>query len=396
MTPAEFAGYLSRLRPLLRRAGRRRRRGHPAVQRPRRRVRGDHRPRAAGSPTPSSSRPAGATCRPFRSSPPALGPGSSQLTSADVPLRRPACPDGGVLVVGASASGVQLADELAGAGRGWCSPWARTPGCPAGTAAGHPVVAGRVGSFDRASTRCPTPAAGGAVAAARRHRGRPRRRPARRCRTAAFGSPAGCAGARRHGTAGSPTTWRDTVGAAQTAGCAPARPRSTRSRPHAGLGAGAADPPPVIEMPAGPSRSTCGARYRRCRLGDRLPARVSRGCTCRSSTAAATSGHRRRRHAGARAVRRRHAVPVPAQLDVPRRRPARRRHVAEPRSPPTERLRRARVHAMAAAERPPGTSSWSARASPVRRPRCCWPGPGLRVLCLDRTGTAPTRCPPTR
>ena len=44
-------------------------------------------------------------------------------------------PPGGVLVVGASASGVQLADELAAAGR-WCRwPSALTPACRVATAA---------------------------------------------------------------------------------------------------------------------------------------------------------------------------------------------------------------------------------------------------------------------
>ncbi len=42
------------------------------------------------------------------------------------------------------------------------------------------------------------------------------------------------------------------------------------------------------------------------------------------------------------------------------------------------------------------TSSWSAPGPPARQPRCCWPGRDGGYCCWTATGTAPTRCPPTR
>ena len=79
-------------------------------------VRGTSRPAARGARRVSSSPPDGATARRSRrwlaSSPPAvhqLAPNSYRNPSS--------IPDGGVLVVGGSATGVQLADELRAAGR---------------------------------------------------------------------------------------------------------------------------------------------------------------------------------------------------------------------------------------------------------------------------------------
>ena len=85
-----------------------------------------------------------------------IHPEIHQLTAAR--YRGPGqVPGGGVLVVGASASGVQIADELRRAAGRWSSRWAGMPGCPGatGTATSCGGWTGP-GSWARPSIRCTT------------------------------------------------------------------------------------------------------------------------------------------------------------------------------------------------------------------------------------------------
>ncbi len=107
--------------------------------------------------------------------------GITTLTPAD--YRNPSeLPDGGVLVVGASASGIQIAEELHRSGRhGHARRRGARPDAAHLSRQGHPVVDGRVGAARRALRRDPRPRPGSqpAVDAVGRLTGSENRRPQR-------------------------------------------------------------------------------------------------------------------------------------------------------------------------------------------------------------------------
>ena len=120
--------------------------------------------------------------------------GITTLTPAE--YRNPGeLPDGGVLVVGASASGIQIAEELHRSGRpGHARRRGARPNAAHLSRQGHPVVDGRVGAARRALRRDPRPRPGSqpAVDAAGRLTRAQNRRPQRAARTRrATGRPAG-------------------------------------------------------------------------------------------------------------------------------------------------------------------------------------------------------------
>ena len=289
-----------------------------------------HRPTAPGAPgnvvvatgphgTPARCRPAAATRL-------------DVVTANRATATRTSCPPGGVLVVGASASGVQIADELRPR-RPRGDPRGRPahPDAPPLPRHGHLLVArghrparphhrrdARRRARPGGSRRCSS------SAAATRRAARPRPRP--RCRRTASGWPAGCERRRRCRRASFADDLAATVAAADQRmhrflDAVDDHVAAHRPGPR-GLGPG-----PAATAPACRTRragSTCAPRgsapscwatgyrphYPGCAAGRRPP----------TADPAAPRRHRR-----ARPVRRRPAVPAPARLGVHRRRPARRR-----------------------------------------------------------------------
>ena len=322
----------------------------------------------------------------------ALDPRIAQLTPATLP-QPGALPDGGVLVVGASATGASSPTSWPRAGREVVLAVGAHTRLPR-RYRGRDVMwwLDAMGVFDRASTRR-----------------RPRRRASRPCSSS--GSADGrdvdlralqergvrLAG-RLTGVDGGRVRFADDLAAHHGGGRRPAaRPAGPDRRVRRA-------PPAWPPSPARPVRA-CGHRRRGCRA-DRQPRGVSarssgrpatgaptRGCTCPSSTGRRDPA-RRRRHAGARdctssacggspgAARRSSTAsgttrpPSPAGADPADRLGARRQEGA-------------RVSA-------PGTSSWSARGSPAPRPRCCWRGPVCGCCASTGPGTAATPCRRTR
>ena len=300
---------------------------------------------------------------------------------------------GGVLVVGASASGTQIADELVRAGRASCSPSAATPGCRGATAgwtssggssrpAGWPATSARGEARNEPSLqlvgREPADPRGSDVdlAALQRagvelagHLG-PRGRPPGRLP---------CRPARHHAhrrRADVPL---------------PRHRRPLRRHPPPGRRGGAAGP-----AAAGRHGSAAHAT-RPARRGDRHgpaghrlptppPLAADPGRGLRRRDPAGARGHR-----GSRPLRRRPAVPAPTRLDLHRRRPVRRPGRGVP---------------PAAAGSSPSTR-WRRRHEDLRRRRGGRPGrrrldgpaarPGRRPgrAAGAVAGTARTRCPRT-
>ena len=218
----------------------------------------------------------------------------TQLTPAS--YRSPAAlPDGGVLVVGASASGAQLADELAAARPARsCSPSAPTPGCPARyrgrdilwwlDADGH---AGPPGS-----TPPPGPPRRALAAAGRPH-GPAGTSTCRRCRAAGSPSPAGWSASTAAGS-GSPTTSARTIDGRRRPAAAACCARIDAYADAAGLATSWRSrrrrfaPPRTRAAPHRADLRAAGIRHRA--LGDRLPARLPVAARCRCWTTTARSG----------------------------------------------------------------------------------------------------------
>ncbi len=278
---------------------------------------------------------------------------------------------------------------------GWCWRSAATPGCPAGTAAGT-SSGGWIGSarWTATSTTYRTP--------------RPRG-PSRRCSSSAPRTPAeldlgvlheaGVGAGRPAARAG-----RQHRRVRRRPGRHARAPRSARltrvlddDRPRTRPPSRARPPDRPIRHRTSPCRPpdprwTCagpGISTVVWATGFRPALPVAGACPALDHDGRIR--HRRGRHRGARAVRDRPAFPVPAQLDVHRRRPPRCR---VPRRPHRRRPRAALRGVTDGVE--PTTSSSSAPGSPAPRPRCCWPGRACGCCWWTATGTAPTRCPPTR
>ena len=241
----------------------------------------------------SSSPPAGATSPPCRRMARHLDRTITQVTPSA--YRNPdALPDGGVLVVGASATGVQLADELAGAGRDVVL----AVGQPHPAAAplprhGHLLVARADRHLRPDHRRDADPAA------ARREPSRAARRPAR----PPHARPDHAAGRRRRAgrpphrrrrppRRASPTTCRHGR-APPTPGCAASSPTSTpTSRPPASR-AEVLDPEPHADHRRRSRRSTAldlaRPRHRARSSGRPATGAPTRGCTSPCSTPPARS-----------------------------------------------------------------------------------------------------------
>ena len=340
----------------------------------------------ASSPTAAPGTPATWWSPPVRTDTPYVPAGLAGV-APDVEVVTPAnryrnpasSADGGVLVVGASSSGVQIADELVGPAARWSWRSAGTPGCRAATAAwtssgGWRPPAGWPGP----STRCPTRrGATRAVAAA----GRPQRprhaspgpRPRRACRQGVR-----LAGPARRGR-GSPSV-RRRPGRHRRGGrrhAAPLPRRGRRLRRARGL---AREVLPQSGVPAG-RRSP---RPTRLDLRAEGIGTVLLAAGYRPDTLAAAADHRRRTGAsgstaaspGAGRLRRRSALPAPPRLRLHRRRPPRR----APWSPTCS----AQAIRPARSRRPDRRGP---RHEPLRRRRGRRPG-GRRV---DRDAAGPRR-----
>ncbi len=183
---------------------------------------------------------------------PASGPDHRRRATG----RRRACPTAGVLVVGASASGVQIAHELAHAGRRVVLAVGGHTRLPR-RYRGRDILwwLDRIGTLDRTIDQMPD-ADGGqgrAVAAAGRHTGRARGRPRRPAGRPGSGSPAGCARSTVP-SPGSPTTW-PTPSARRSGGSTGVLGEIDRyAAASPGSAAAPPDPPPAIAVPAVPSR----------------------------------------------------------------------------------------------------------------------------------------------
>ena len=310
----------------------------------------------------------------------------------------PCFPAGGVLVVGASATGVQLADEIrARAGR---SPfrWAGTRGCR-GATAGRDIwwwlETDRRARRDRGRCRRTCGARGTNLLPARR----PPRRRHPRPRDAARRGRAPARPRRSAPTApccASATTW-------------PKRPRPRSGRSNACWRA--STPPPMPTALRGsrarPAPSTPARRPRarpRSRghtdgdLGHGLRAelRLAQGARPRCGGRDRPRG---RRHTLARALRPRPALPAPPALELHRRRRPRRRGAG--RGGPRTTWRNPAASRPSDQERSMfgrtnTTPWWSARAAPAPPRRCSWPGAGSGCSRSTAATTARTPCPRTR
>ena len=314
-------------------------------------------------------------------------------------------PAGGVLVVGASASGRadrRRARPAPAATSSWRS--AATPGCRAATAAWTSSGGWSPPAGWPAPSTSARPGGGPprAVAAARRPRPDPTgdldladaagaRRPARRAarrrrraRTSSFGDDLAATTARR-------------------------RPRLRRLLDDIDGYVDARRPGPRGRSPDRPAASPVAPTSRRgwtCapsgiahrRAGHRLPAAPTPGCACRSSARDGAIRQHRGVTAASRPLRRRPALPAPARLELHRRRPARRARRRRPpvlgRQPPGSRplIRRRRPHerrydVVVVGGRVAGAAD---RAAARPRRRC-----GSRVR-RPRPRTAATPSPPTR
>ncbi len=376
-----------RLRPLLRRPGPAAHAGHPGGAAGTGFV-GPHRPR----------RVVGALRRHRDRLPqPRQGPGARRRAGA---RRGPADRRGVPLAVEParrrragrrrSASGVQIAHELAGAGRRVVLAVGSHTRLPR-RYRGRDILwwLDRIGSLDRSIDQVPDRRAPG---------------PSRRCNSpdtegrrvwtsTCCGGPgsgwsAGCA-ARRYRTPSSPTTWR-TPSARRSGGLTGCSPRSTRTRPRRRARPhGCPIRRRSIAVPAGPSRMDLrragisavvwATGYRPWYPWLRVPVLDTDG---------------RIRH-------RRGVTDVPGLYAIGLRFQYRRnstfvdgaRHDA---AYLADQITASRRGAGGGVRWTPMTSSWSAPGPPAPRPRCCWPGRDGGYCCWTATGTAPTRCPPTR
>ena len=289
MPAAQFVRYLEALRRLVRRA---RSLTGTAVRdggRRRRRLPGRHRPRQLARPARWSSPPGRAAAG-------RAGLAGRAWTRASRSFRRPATatrhqlPPGGVLVVGASASGVQIADELARAGREVVLAVGRHTRMPAPLPRhGHLLVAASApAGWPAPSTRCATrrgPREPSLQLVGRGARSRaPRPRPRARCRPAGCGWPAGspASTARRCSSPDDLAAQHRRRRPAAARGCST---RSTGTPPSSGLDRrvcprrAAARRSPV---PAAPRGWTCAPRASAPCCSPPATGRTTRGCGCRS------------------------------------------------------------------------------------------------------------------
>ena len=287
---------------------------------------------SASPPRPTVGRPTTSSSPPGWCDQPAvpaiagrLDPGITQVTPSA--YRNPdSLPDGGVLVVGASATGVQLADELARAGpRRRARRRQPHPPAPPLPGHGHLLVARAHRQPRPHDRRGPRPGRRPprTVAAARRPARPPQPRP--RHPPAAGVELAGrLAAVDGSAPASPPTSPRPSP--RPTPGCAACSAdidaHIERHRPHRrGPRPRTADPSPVADPP---HASTCGRRASPQSSGRPATAAPTRGCT---------PGPRRprrdpptpRRHPRPGPVRARPALPAPPQLQLHRRRRPRRR-----------------------------------------------------------------------
>ena len=288
----------------------------------------------AGDRAPATS----PTCPAFAAAVPA---GDRDADADASTATRTSSADGGVLVVGASATGVQLADEIHRSGRPVTlavGEHVRVPRTYRGQ--GHPVVDGRRRRARRALRRGRRhrPGAPAAVAAARRHARAGDARPQRAHRRSACGSSAGSPGsatARRSSPARCATSARWPT--SSSAGCSTP---STSGRPTSGLDGEVdaaaplrrrptveASPPLGLDLTSGDDPDD--------HLGDRLPARllVARRAGPRPQGPDPPRRRRRRRLAGP--VPDGHAVPAPPQVDASSTAPAPTPTSSAPTSPAT-------------------------------------------------------------
>ena len=313
-----------------------------------------------------------------------------------LPQPRPGSPPGGVLVVGASASGVQIADELSRAGREVDARGRPAhPDAPPLPRAGHLLVAREhrpAGPHHRRGAR-PGGRAPRALAAAGRPRrpgrGRDRDLDLGRCRAAASGWPAGSTSVtgRDRPLRRRPAEHRRRRGPERcTASSTPSTATSTQAGlDRRGLVAGVRPRPvPCVRRPT--RLDLRAERIGTVAAGDRLPAAPPVAAAARHRRRTARSGSDRgvtpapgvyvvgqrfqhRRDSGFIDGARHDARAVVAHLLGPAHRGRPPAAACPARSAHHERLRRRRG-------RRPG------RRAP--RPRCCSPGPGPGRRCVER------------
>ena len=326
MTMAEVIDFISRFAVVTAAPVRTQHRGHVGRGRPTDGYPPRHQPAATSTAAPWCWRAAPATLP----SVPAL----RQAVPASIPCFTPfdyrnpdQLPDGGVLIVGASATGVQLADEIHRSGRPvtLVGRRARPPAADVSRAR-RAVVDGRVGRVEPALRRDRRPDARARKLPSPQLVGTPERSDARSQRARAPPASSWSAGCRR------PRRPRAVLRRAAQSVCA-GRPQDGSAARHLRrVGADAAARSATSRRPNASSRharagvvaarvSICGAARSAPSSGPPGFVRTTAGSTCRWSIDKGLPAARRRRRRRARAVCDRAARPAAAQVDVhPRRR----------------------------------------------------------------------------